>query len=465
VHAPPDAAVAKGAHRLLLEDRQQPAKRANTGSTQAVAMQAAGSEPVVFQRIERLEEQLARFQATLGGVEGGLTHLRGKFDAWDVTVQRMQDYQRQQAMLAEELRKLKKVTGTDASPGEAAAQPAANQVASSSDPLCSSCKQRVAYDMQLNRLRGALVGEGTKLDLGDMFTIPGGRVKANSPLKKMVQCDSCIEKGALKLVVCTSGGAGNRLACDWCRCRMSTNTTDAASMWCGKKHSNCRTLVIENETDRQGNTLFLSKGLAPVKDVVPWDDVKLIDVGLDSYNDADYAIVASSALGKALIILEIDNMSHAAGAQYTPESERKKNDGNFAAGAGFDRVLFIRVNPSGRHSVADNQTPNLDKKARWLVVRDWIVTFLRAPYGTWTYGEKTLCYLFYDCNSQLIDARPDAFTTVVAYRAPALPLPALPDVADWACSMDPYLLIKGSKYAQECLALDGRVEQPPRPSP
>jgi hypothetical protein len=98
------------------------------------------------------------------------------------------------------------------------------------------------------------------------------------------------------------------------------------------------------------------------------------------------------------------------------------------------------------------------------IVRDWIVTFLRAPYGTWTFGEKTLVYLFYDCKSQLIDTRPDAFTTVVAYKAPALPVPTLPDLADWASTRDPYIIVKGSTIAQECLALDSRVEQPPRRS-
>ena len=71
-------------------------------------------------------------------------------------------------------------------------------------------------------------------------------------------------------------------------------------------------------------------------------------------------------------------------------------------------------------------------------------------------------YLFYDCTSHLIDTRPDAFTTVVAYKAPSLPAPVLADLADWASCLDPYLMTKGSKFAQECLALDMRVEQPPR---
>jgi hypothetical protein len=316
----------------------------------------------------------------------------------------------------------------------------------------------VAYDMPLSRLTETMVGEG-KLSLGDLFTIPGGRVKAASPLKKMVLCDTCNNKGSLKLVVCTSGGAGNRLTCDWCRCRMTTNTTDATSMWCGKKHSNCRSLVIENETDRQSNTLFLTKGLAAVKDVVPYDEVRLIDVALEQFNDCDYAIIATSSLSKAIVILEIDNQSHNSGAQYTPELERKKNDGNFAAGSAFDRVLFIRINPSGPYRVPSGQQENRDKKARWLVARDWIVTFLRSPWGTWAFADTTLVYLYYDHGSALIDRRPSVFDTVVAYQPPSLPANAS-ELADYACTLDPYLMTKGSSIAQECLALDNRFEQP-----
>ena len=88
---------------------------------------------------------------------------------------------------------------------------------------------------------------------------------------------------------------------------MNVSTSDAMSCLCGKKsHSNCQGLAIEHETDRQlrptakiplqGNTMFLQKGLAPVKEVMPWDEVKLIDVGLkEQYNDADYAVVALSS--------------------------------------------------------------------------------------------------------------------------------------------------------------------------
>ena len=146
--------------------------------------------------------------------------------------------------------------------------------------------------MPLKRLIGSLTGPDRQ-NLTDLFTMPAGRVKANSALKKLVRCDDCMEQGALRLVVCTSGGAGNRLTCDWCRCRMTTNTTDAASMWCGKRHSNCRQLVIENESDCQGNTLFLSKGLAPVKEVVPYDELKVHSRG---FNLA-WCIVRASDVG------------------------------------------------------------------------------------------------------------------------------------------------------------------------
>lgn len=159
-----------------------------------------------------------------------------------------------------------------------------------------------------------------------------------------------------------------------------------------------------------------------------------------------------------MVILEIDNLCHAGGGQYSPESERKKNDGNFAASLGFHKVLFIRINPSGQYMTSEGQE-NIDKKARWLVMRDWVTTFLRYPYGTWTFPDQTLLYLFYSHNSPLIDRRPTVFSIVVAYRAPALPEPHNPDLADWACCMDPYLICKGSKLAQKHLALDKRLNQ------
>ena len=104
----------------------------------------------------------------------------------------------------------------------------------------------------------------------------------------------------------------------------------------------------------------------------------------------------------------------------------------------------------------------MDKKARWLIVRDWIVTFLRAPYGTWTFGDKTLVYLFYNHDSPLIDRRAAEFDTVVAYNPPALPEPPLPDLADWACTLTPYGPTKGCQHSKEHLALGNSHPQPAR---
>lgn len=186
--------------------------------------------------------------------------------------------------------------------------------------------------------------------------------------------------------------------------------------------------------------------------------MKLVDVGLkEQYNDADYVVVASSTLGKALVILEIDNRGHAGGGIYSPAAERLKNDGNFLAGANFDKVLFIRVNPTGHYTMADGRQANLDKKARWLIVRDWIVTYLRYPLGAWAFQmDKVLVYLFYNAESNLIDIRPADFETVVSYKPPGLGSPAPLDLADWGCTLDPYLLVRGSSLAQEHLALNNR---------
>jgi hypothetical protein len=408
-------------------------------------------------------QRIAALEAGLDELRGDVTALKGRFDAWDVTVTRMANYQRQMAMLAEELRKLKMATGVDATPDEGAqmmeVEAMASMSMSTSDPPCSRCQKRVAYDMPMHALLQVMTGD-TRVNLGDLFNLPAGRVKANSPFKKLVKCSACMESGAPQLVVCSSGGAGNRLMCDWCRCRMTTNTTDAQSGWCGKKHSNCRALCIENETDRQGNTHFLTKGLVPVRACVPWDDVQLIDTGLaEQWNDADYVIVAKSSLAKALIILEIDNRAHAGGGQYSPELESKKNDGNFAAGEGFGKILFIRINPTGAYTTGEGQA-NPDKRARWLVARDWMACFLRYPFGSWEFGDRTLVYLFYSYESQLIDRRPEAFATVVTDKPPALPEGS--PLADWGCSLDPYLVVKGGSVAQQALALEGRAEQPAR---
>ena len=97
-------------------------------------------------------------------------------------------------------------------------------------------------------------------------------------------------------------------------------------------------------------------------------------------------------------------------------------------------------------------------KARWLVARDWIVTFLRAPWRT--FADKTLVYLYYDNGFALIDRRPNVSDTVVAYQPPALQANNASDLADYACTLD--LMTKGNSVAQECLALENRFEQPSR---
>ena len=80
------------------------------------------------------------------------------------------------------------------------------------------------------------------------------------------------------------------------------------------------------------------------------------------------------------------------------------------------KVLFLRVNPSSQYTTSEGEQASLEKRARWLIVREWIVTFLRYPLGVWAYEkDKTLVYLFYDHDSNLIDKRPE-FNTVVAYK-------------------------------------------------
>ena len=84
-----------------------------------------------------------------------------------------------------------------------------------------------------------------------------------------------------------------------------------------------------------------------------------------------------------------------------------------------------------------------------------------SALGTWAQGDKVLLYLYYNHDSQLIDRRPEAFTTVVAYQAPALPNSSPNSLADWACSNDPMLLTKGSDLAKEHLSLENRLAQAP----
>jgi hypothetical protein len=210
-------------------------------------------------RLARCEEQLARDAEAHALLEAELITMKGKLDAWDVTIKRMQEYQRQHAAVAEDVRKLKHALhasvgsgppGGGSAPESPKREVAAEEVGTVSDPLCAVCQKAIAYDMPLSRLLEVVKGQ-SKVDMRDLFTANTGAVKAKSPLKKLVTCVKCMPAGALKMVVCTSGGAGNRLTCDWCRCSMTINTTDGRSMWCGAKaHSNCRGLVIENETDR-----------------------------------------------------------------------------------------------------------------------------------------------------------------------------------------------------------------------
>jgi hypothetical protein len=69
-------------------------------------------------------------------------------------------------------------------------------------------------------------------------------------------------------------------------------------------------------------------------------------------------------------------------------------------------------------------------------------------------------YLYYNHDSPLIDNRAGDFTTLVAYQPPALPNPLPNNLADWACSLDPMLLTKGSQVAQEHLSLNNRLHRP-----
>ena len=41
---------------------------------------------------------------------------------------------------------------------------------------------------------------------------------------------------------------------------MSAQTTEASTLWCGKRHNNCQQLVIENEDGLQDNLAFLTPG-------------------------------------------------------------------------------------------------------------------------------------------------------------------------------------------------------------
>jgi hypothetical protein len=216
------------------------------------------------------------------------------------------------------------------------------------------------------------------------------------------------------------------------------------------------------------NATFLNCGvLLPLQQVVPFDSLTLDTTPGEltaRYNKADFALSATSGLsGNHAVLGEIDGACHKGKAgpdgMYTPEKEHEKNLGHFAL-PGFSKTLLIRINPAGEYTTPTGKV-DINSKARWLVARDWMVTFLRSPWGTWKFGDKTLVYLFYDFDSILIDRSPE-FTTVVAYQAPALPAHAEGAVplADYACTLDPYLLMQGSEHAQTHLALADRFPQP-----
>jgi hypothetical protein len=215
--------------------RKSRAKRADAPASKRPArpQQSDGysGSPSGTEQASELQHEVDQLRCTVDQLQGDITSLKGKIQSWDGTVARMASYQQQHAALAETVQRLQKASGLDAAPTDAGPSSAPTPAASSgaSDPPCSTCKQATSHDMAYRGLLGCLTGEG-KVDMGQLFT-PGGRVKAQSPLKKLVECSSCIDKGALRLIVCTSGGGGQRLNCDWCRCVLSTSTSDASSGW------------------------------------------------------------------------------------------------------------------------------------------------------------------------------------------------------------------------------------------
>ncbi len=112
---PPDAPAPTSSRPAPSNERPPPPKRVreNTAAAPAAGNAASGSQfqpqDDVVNRLGRCEDMFGVCQAQMAKLGGEITELKGKFDAWDVTLQRMQDYQRQQAMMAEELRKLKRI--------------------------------------------------------------------------------------------------------------------------------------------------------------------------------------------------------------------------------------------------------------------------------------------------------------------------------------------------------------------
>jgi hypothetical protein len=189
-------------------------------------------ERETYERLCGMERRLSSLEKGLGDLRGDIVALRGTLDSWDRTVDRMGEYQRSHAMLQEEVRRLKRSTGLDAAPSDPQAGPSSSETlptsSSASDPICTGCKKYVAFDAPMSGFLKHLSGDD-KMVLADLFTLPGGRVKASSSAKKLVRCNECMPAGALRLVVCTSGGSGGRRQCDWCRCVFTTQATDSPS--------------------------------------------------------------------------------------------------------------------------------------------------------------------------------------------------------------------------------------------
>lgn len=421
--------------------------------------------------------------------------VEARMDVWQNEHARGTELRKTIAVTTEEVRKLKHMMReqggkvASANDGEASADAAANanaagpsRPASKSKPQCCKCKAKDAYNAPMACLMDSLKGDH-KHDMSDMFK--SGRLRPDNPLKGSVECAKCI-KTDLQLAV-VPNSSSNGMQCDWCRCSMSAQTTGWETGWCGSRHNNCREKVIQNESDRDRNNAFMETLVRSLRPVVPFTELELVSapaILAAQYNEADYAIVATNTdvdrrvLRRVIVIVEIDNDSHSSGGlngQYSPKNEADKNDRHFkvAGDLGFDSAMLLRINPSASYrriandedsdsEATQDDVPDMPvmhgKKARWLVARDWVVTFLRQTYGAWAWGDRVLVYLFYDENSPRIDQRPAPrpFDTVVVYQAPALPDPKPADLADWACCIDPYILIKGSVVARVALALDDR---------
>ena len=55
-----------------------------------------------------------------------------------------------------------------------------------------------------------------------------------------------------------------------------------------------------------------------------------------------------------------------------------------------------------------------------------------------------MLYLLYSHDSTLVDHRPEGFVTILAYHAPALPMPGLPNLAPCTCTRDINMIMKAT---------------------